>query len=633
MTSSCGVGGGRLVSICLVSRFFILAFALAVFGSLAGAAKGGTAESTRAQVGVLLSNAAQAEAKGDAAKARQLLQDAVRTDPENEVAHWQLGQIKVDKQWTTIEQAQRRAAADPLQAEYRERRGQTPATMQGQLALARWCRKKDLSEEALVHWAGVLAADPKNDEALRALDLHWQDGRLLTSEQAARYKDQLREAKKSAERWAPKIAKWRREVAGRDAATRAGALAEIRAITETDSIFPLEQVTLGRDASDKRYAEDCLQIGLAYVDALGKMPVQAATESLARHAVLAADGSVRAKAVERLKLRDQHDYVPILLGALSMPIESTFSVQNDGAGNVHYTHSLYREGADKDWSTDANYFTMQRLLGGHDYVYRQGLKMWEDHTYSGPSVAGMARVSRASESSYGRKANSIESRVASANEAAEALNARILPVLQTTTGKSYETPRQWWDYWRDNNEYYSYDHPVDYRYFSGTDDRTYGYPYDTFSVTASCFVKGTPVWTKTGQRVIESLEPGDLVLAQDIDTGHLEYKPIIGRTVRPPSPIVKLSIDNEEIRTTRGHLFWIPGTGWQMAKELEKGMRLYGLKGSIAIRAAESDGESEAYNLVIAGDSTYFVGAHGLLVHDNTPRQPTRVALPGIARQ
>jgi tetratricopeptide (TPR) repeat protein len=597
-----------LVSFCLSSRCFIPAFALAVISSLAGAAQGATAESTKSQVGALLTEAAQAEAKGDAAKARELLQDAVRTDPENEVAHWQLGQIKVDKQWTTVEQAQRRAAADPLQAEYRDRRGQATANVQGQLALARWCRKKELNDEALVHWARALAADPKNDEALRPLDLRWQNGRLLTSEQAARYKDQLREAKKNAERWAPKIAKWRREVAGRDEAMRAGALAEIRGTTEVDSIFPLEQVTLGRDARDKRYAEECLQIGLAYVEALGKMPVQVATESLARHAVLAADDSVRAMAVQRLKLRDKHDYVPMLLGALSMPIESTFSVQNDGAGNVHYTHSLYREGADKDWSTDANYFTMQHLLGGHDYVYRLALQMWEDRTYSGPSVAQMARVSRTRESSYGRVANSVESRVASTNEAAEALNARIIPVLHAATGENYDTPREWWDYWHDDNEYYSYDHPVDYRYFSGTDDRTYGHPFDTFSVTASCFVKGTPVWTKTGKRVIESLELGDLVLAQDIETGQLEYKPIIGRTVRPPSPIVKLSIDNDEIRTTRGHLFWVPGMGWRMAKELEKGMRLHGLKGSLDISTAQSDGESEAYNLVVAGDSSYFVG-------------------------
>jgi hypothetical protein len=120
------------------------------------------------------------------------------------------------------------------------------------------------------------------------------------------------------------------------------------------------------------------------------------------------------------------------------------------------------------------------------------------------------------------------------------------------------------------------------------------------------------------------------VLAQNVNTGELKYSPIIGRTIRPPSPIVKVSIDEEDVRTTRGHLFWVAGTGWRMAKELEKGAKLHGLKGSSEIRSAESDGEAAAYNLVVADVDTYFVGDHGLLVHDNTPRSPTQAILPGV---
>jgi hypothetical protein len=245
-------------------------------------------------------------------------------------------------------------------------------------------------------------------------------------------------------------------------------------------------------------------------------------------------------------------------------------------------------------------------------------------------MAEMVRVFRANLSQYGRTAATIESQVANANQASEALNARVMPVLHAITGKNYDTAREWWDYWYDNNEYYAYDRPVDYKYYSGTDVRYYGHSYGTVSFNPSCFVKGTSVWTKMGKRAIESLELGDLVLAQDVDTGEVEYKPIIGLTLRPPSPIVKLSIGNEEIRTTRGHLFWVAGAGWRMSKELEKGVRLHGLKGSLDLNLSQSDGDSEAYNLVIAGDNTYFVGAQGLLVHDNTQRRPTRAILPGV---
>ena len=121
-------------------------------------------------------------------------------------------------------------------------------------------------------------------------------------------------------------------------------------------------------------------------------------------------------------------------------------------------------------------------------------------------------ASRQKQSLYGHKAAMVEARVANENQASEQLNSRIIPVLNATTGKQFETARQCWDYWRDNNEYYQNEHPVDYQYYSDTDNRYYGQPYDTYRSVPLCFVKGTPVWTKTGQRPIESLELGDLVL-------------------------------------------------------------------------------------------------------------------------
>jgi hypothetical protein len=34
--------------------------------------------------------------------------------------------------------------------------------------------------------------------------------------------------------------------------------------------------------------------------------------------------------------------------------------------------------------------------------------------------------------------------------------------------------------------------------------------------------------------------------------------------------------------------------------------------------------------LVVSDFSTYFVGKHGVLVHDNTPRQATSATVPGL---
>ena len=146
---------------------FIVASALTA--ALAGLSFAATAESTKADVDRLVAAAGQAEISGDISNSFALLHDAIRIDPENRLARWQLGQVKIDNQWTTVEEAQRRASSDPLQAEYREHRAMAAAgDVQGQLAIAKWCRKKNLNEEALFHWASVLAVDPKNDDALRA---------------------------------------------------------------------------------------------------------------------------------------------------------------------------------------------------------------------------------------------------------------------------------------------------------------------------------------------------------------------------------------------------------------------------------------------------------------------------------
>jgi hypothetical protein len=625
-------------AVAVVSKCFLVAIVVA-FGSQSISA---TVDAAKAKAEQLVSAAVQAEVNGDSARSFALLHDALRADPENKLAHWQLGEIKINNQWVAAEETQRRATADPLQAEYRERRKQSGDSPQGQLALARWCRKSNLKEEAQFHWANVLTLDPKNEEALRALDLRWHKGRLVPRGQLAQEKDQLRQSKLAAERWSSKIVKWRRDVLGPDMNARLAALTEIRAIKESDAIPSLEDVTLGHEANDPRHSPQFAAVGLAFVDSLGKTQGQAATESLARHAVFAADKKVRLAAIEKLKPRDRHDFVPMLVDALGMPIEATYSLTTGPDGSVHYLRSLYREGPDSDWSWESRRAAVQRDLGGPSILL---------DTYTGKAVVGpgespvviaakKANVATAYQKRYATNAAATEFQVQQANQSVETLNARVVQVLTATTGEELgDNPKSWWDWWRSTNEYASYDHPVDQHYDSDVDRYYYNFPtYGLVSsapppkipIGRSCFVKGTSVWTKVGLRPIESIEMGDLVLSQDVTTGELKYEPVIARTVRPPSPVVKLSIDTEEVRATRGHLFWVSGTGWRMAKELEKGTMLHGLNGGSRIRSTESDGEAEAYNLIVAEYNTYFVGEHGLLVHDNKPRTPTLSLVPGV---
>ena len=370
---------------------------------------------------------------------------------------------------------------------------------------------------------------------------------------------------------------------------RIAALAEIGSIDAADAIPSLEEVTLGRDAKDGRHTDECEAIALAFVDALGKMQAQAATKSIARHAVFAPSDKVRAAAIAKLKPRDQHDFVPMLLGGLGMPIESSFSLMTGPDGSVHYLRSLYREGAESDWSWESQRQAIQQDMGGRQVRIDTYRGQVDDVPGESPIVVACKKAAVAAryQSAYRSDAVATEQKIATANQAIQSLNDRIVPVLAGTTGKGYgDNPKAWWDWWRNQNEYYTSNHPVEQHYDSGADHYSYGLPSTTLVSSAppppspahcSCFAKGTLVWTKTGSRPIESIEPGDLVLSQNVDTGELKYEPVIRRTIRPPSKLIKISLEGEELRSTPGHPFWVAGLGWRMAKELKDGEIVHGV--------------------------------------------------------
>jgi hypothetical protein len=212
---------------------------------------------------------------------------------------------------------------------------------------------------------------------------------------------------------------------------------------------------------------------------------------------------------------------------------------------------------------------------------------------------------------------SIERRVAGANQVTQWQNERVCDVLEQTTGQSLaDTPQAWWKWWDDHNEL-------------EVAERKSRCHYCMPVRRTSCFIQGTLVWTEAGLEPIEKLRPGDRVLSQDPDTGELSLKCIRETTLRPPSPTLRLQVNANAIVATRGHPFWAVGQGWRMAKELAAKDRLHTLSGAMAVESVAEGPEVEAYNLVVDGFGTYFVGKSGLLVRDNTLRQVPSAPLPG----
>jgi hypothetical protein len=324
-----------------------------------------------------------------------------------------------------------------------------------------------------------------------------------------------------------------------------------------------------------------------------------------------------------------------------MPIESSFQVKTDVDGSVRYYHSLYREGPERAWAFDLSRSALQHDFGSPQVtfdVYTRKMFMGPPDEPAHVRNARKAQVAAGYQGRFANTAAVAEMQIGKLNQISEVFNALIIAALSGATAQNLgDSPKAWWDWWRDHNEYASNGYDVDRYYDSDTDNYYYGLPkvsvISTAPRTTSCFAKGTAVWTKTGQRTIETLELGDLVLAQNVETGELSYKPVIARTLRPPSEILSVKLRGEEIRTTRGHPFWVAGAGWQMAKELKDGMALHGVTGTARVSGVATFGQDEAFNLVVADFNTYFVGESGVLVHDNTPRTSTGATALGLAKK
>ncbi len=408
-----------------------------------------------------IDDASRAKTNGQPALAYALLHQAVRIAPDNSLARWQLGQMKVDGEWLSIEEAQRRAEADPRQAKYHERKETLGESPQGQLALARWCRGNKLEDEAQFHWSSVLSVDPNNKEALRAVGMRWHDGELKTVAQIKDAKKESVETKQASRSWGLCVGAWMRALSDKKEAPLV-VLNEIRAVKDITAIPAFESVTLNSSLTGNEKNTTVRRLSVAFVSALDKMREEAGTNSLLRHAVLSSYGDVRAEAIGDLRYRPLDDFVPTLLDNLTAPMQSAYRVVKDPDGSVHYLHSIYREGPFTDWSyrsersiyqpgsmgaIAANF--MPGVMPSENLL--PGLSSVANRPARGVSQAGAARSAR----SYEEEIKASERQVADANEKTAALNERIIAVLTGTTEQNLGSEaRPWWSWWQDYTDYY-----------------------------------------------------------------------------------------------------------------------------------------------------------------------------------
>ena len=135
-----------------------------------------------------------------------------------------------------------------------------------------------------------------------------------------------------------------------------------------------------------------------------------------------------------------------------------------------------------------------------------------------------------------------------------------------------------------------------------------------------CFVAGTEVLTDRGLVPIEEIQVGDLVWAENPDTGEKALKPVLQLFVSETHELVRLLIEDEIILATPGHPFHVKGKGWVQAFDLEPGDLVTQKDGKLAtvygIWYIYSENPVTVYNFEVADFHTYFVGDDALLVHN-----------------
>jgi hypothetical protein len=132
-------------------------------------------------------------------------------------------------------------------------------------------------------------------------------------------------------------------------------------------------------------------------------------------------------------------------------------------------------------------------------------------------------------------------------------------------------------------------------------------------------------------RSIETLEPGDEVLAFDPETGGQEWKTVEHSLRRVTDHLQLVTIENESdgatqlIRTTDEHPFWVVEQGWVEAGNLAPGDGLRLPDGKIA-KVVDNRREAHpevitVFNLTVRGFHTYYVSQDAesipVLVHNN----------------
>ncbi|MFK7738405.1 MAG: polymorphic toxin-type HINT domain-containing protein [Pirellulaceae bacterium] len=552
--------------------------------------------------------ALEAESAGDFLLRQRLLNQA---SGSAEAKSYQ-GQMEDNGEWQGINSSIAEAQSNALLDEYEQRRSSLSDDVANHIIMARWCQDKKLWRRCRSHLARVIELEPDNAAARQALGYQLVRGEWISPEQIQELALRTEFTLESLKAFAPKVG----EIRSLLAKSRMQAQETLMQIVDPNAVPCVEQL-LGQG--------NVLEAELA-VEWLGTIDSVDASQSLARFGVFHSNAAIRALAAKNLEGRSYYDYVPQLLALLESPVQMMVMPVFDNRGELQG----YRQAFAKEKMDRLDYLVVDRSVArvavrstGPPLI--NGLLNWQAQAILRNRAEQNIRAGAAAES------RARASRMLRDNESIQQRNERVLTLISATTEEAFDaSPKALWQWWdRYNDADYQKSKPERLR----QEASTVSYLTPSFNPeTCECFVAGTPVVTQRGEKPIESVVAGDLVLSRDLKTGKLAWKPILRATTRNPETTVRVITDGDEITCTIGHLFWVSGKGWRKAKELGSGDILHGAQQPSVVLRVQPDLRLPTYNLEVADYGNYFVGKARVLSHDVRPRGENRETVPGRRR-
>lgn len=596
----------------------------------------GAAALTQAKENV--AEALQREIYGLSDERSELLQEAALLAPELPAPRWMQGMMRNERsEWQSVDDM----LVDPLWqkrlAKYERKRSEFLDTPNEQLQLAEWCLAEKLHLQARGHLERVIELDPDHAVARRMLGFQNIEGRWTTeAELAAGAIEQSRRAA-SVKKYRVQLQKIVEKLVKGSQIQREAAKKELLALRDVEAVFAVEAIvsTSGQ--------VPCM---LA-IEWLATIPETEASRSLARHAVMHDSLFIREEAAKLLQDRDLHSYVPLLLASMVTPIRAEWAVVQLEGGRIGTQQVFVRETQDRrEIAVAQAEFVREQNSGNRGRRYSSA-----ERNAIRQNATERAQAEIAAEIGENLSAAEAENRIT------QQINDRICWVLSIATSedKIAAEPSAWWDWWTKYNEFQTVGTKattisqefrqveiIDRQIQPGFDSPrstqvssqplTGGFNWDQQRRPKDCLVAGTPVWTARGPVAVEKIQVGDLIYTQDTKTGELALRPATSKSTRPAGKLIKIDCGGETISCSGGHVFWVAGEGWKKASDLQSGMVLHSLNGSVRVSSVDEEGVAETYNLVVADFHSYFVGSNRLLSHDLTMREPVSTLVPGLPR-